>query len=78
MMMLNNLEGANTKRDWKENGFRKSECFSTNNLLVYNLGTCIRLMTTIIGSTHQYLLKKHGQQGSGLTVTFLDTWHCQL
>ena len=26
-MMLNDLEGANTKRDWKDNGVRKSKIF---------------------------------------------------
>ena len=35
---------------------------STNNLLVCTLGTGIRLMTIITGSTHQYILKQYGQQ----------------
>ena len=75
---LNNLEGGNTKRDWKENGFRKSKKLSKNNLLVCNLGTGIRLATTITGDKQQYLLKQHGQQGSGLTGTSLGTCQCQL
>ena len=65
-MKLKNLEGANNKRDWKENGVRKSNFFSTNNPLVCTLGTGIRLMTTLTVGMQQSILKQHGQQNYGL------------
>ena len=35
-MKLKDLEGANTKREWKNNGVWKSKTFVYKNLLVYN------------------------------------------
>ena len=77
-MTLKYLEDANTKRDWKENGVRKSNFFSTNNPLVCTLGTGIRLMTTINSGMNQYILKQHGQQSYWMIETSLGTWQCQL
>ena len=77
-MTLNRLEGENTKRDWKENGVRKSKKLSINNLLVRTLGTGTRLMITKTGGTHQSLLKQHGQQSYGLIRNSLGTCQCQL
>ena len=65
-MTLNNLEGKNIKGDSKENGVRKSKNVYTNNILVYNLGTGIRLTTTITGKTYQSILKHHRQQSYGM------------
>ena len=77
-MTFNGLEVANNKRGWKENGDWKLKILSANNLLVCDLGTGIRLITTITGGTHQSLLKQNGQQISGIAGTSLGTWQCQL
>ena len=57
---LNDLEGANSKRDWKENEFRSQNYLSTNNLLVCTRGTGTRLTAAITGNKNQYLLKQRG------------------
>ena len=58
--------------------FGSQNNFPTNNLLVCTSGTSIRLVTTITGGTHQYILKQHGKQISRLTGTSLGTWQCKL
>ena len=59
-------------------GFGGRNNFSTSNLLVLNLGKGIRLVTTITGNTHQYILKQHGQQISRMIGNLLGTWQFQL
>ena len=77
-MALNDLECANNKRDWKENGFCKSIFF----FYKQPFGMQFRYMHQDDDQNNRrhakIYIEKHGQKSSGMTRTLLGTWQCQL